>query len=100
MQNAATRAATPALTMLNELSAGFLRALASVFEVAAPADRETVLHRVLLFAVLSIGTIVRFWGLGDPGLHGDEETMAMATMHIVKDGLPMLRRGMFHPRGL
>jgi hypothetical protein len=86
--------------MLNELSAGFLRALASVFEVTAPADRETVLHRVLLFAVLSIGTLVRFWGLGDPGLHGDEETMAMATMHIVKDGLPILPSGMFYPRGL
>jgi hypothetical protein len=100
MQNAATRAATPALTMLNEACAGFLRALASQFEITTPADRETVLHRVLLFAVLCIGTVVRFWGLGDPGLHGDEETMAMATMHIVKEGLPILPSGMFYPRGL
>ena len=100
MQDAATRAATPALTMLNTVCAGSLRALASLFEVTAPADRETVLHRVLLFAVLCIGTVVRFWGLGDPGLHGDEETMAMATMHIVKDGLPILPSGMFYPRGL
>jgi hypothetical protein len=100
MQNAATRAATPALTMLNEACAGFLRGLASLFSVTEAADRETVLHRVLLFAVLCIGTGVRFWGLGDPGLHGDEETMALATMHIVKDGLPMLPSGMFYPRGL
>jgi dolichyl-phosphate-mannose-protein mannosyltransferase len=100
MQNAATRAATPAVTMLNELFAGLLRGLASLFEVSAPVDRETVLHRVLLFAVLCVGTFVRFWGLGVPGLHGDEETMAMATMHIVKDGLPILPSGMFYPRGL
>ena len=100
MQNAATRAATPALTMLNAVCAGSLRALASLFEVTTPADRETVQHRVLLFAVLCIGTFVRFWGLGDPGFHGDEETMAMATMHIVKDGLPILPSGMFYPRGL
>lgn len=100
MQNAATRAATPALTMLNDVSAGALRAFASLFEVTASTDRETVLHRVLLFAVLCIGAVVRFWGLGDPGLHGDEETMALATMHIVKDGLPILPSGMFYPRGL
>jgi len=100
MQNAATRAATPALTMLNEACAGFLRAFSSVFEVTAPADRETLLHRVLLFAVLCVGAVVRFWGLGDPGLHGDEDTMALATMHIVRDGLPILPSGMFYPRGL
>jgi hypothetical protein len=100
MQNAATRAATPALTLLNEACAGLLRAFASQFEVTAPAERETLLHRVLLLAVLCLGTFVRFWGLGDPGLHGDEDTMALATMHIVKDGLPILPSGMFYPRGL
>jgi hypothetical protein len=100
MQNAATRAATPALTLLNAVYAECLRALGSLFDVTAPADRETILHRVLLLAVLCMGTVVRFWGLGDPGLHGDEETMAMATMNIVKEGLPILPSGMFYPRGL
>jgi hypothetical protein len=43
---------------------------------------------------------VRFWKLGAPGLHGDEETMAMAAMHIVHNGWPILPSGMFYPRGL
>jgi hypothetical protein len=100
MQNAATRAATPALTVLNAMFVGLMRPLASLFEVTATADRETALHRVLLFVVLCIGTVVRFWGLGEPGLHGDEDTMALAAMNIVKDGLPILPSGMFYPRGL
>ena len=78
MQNAATRAATPALTVLNAVCVGLLRPLASLFEVTATTDRETALHRVLLFVVLCIGATVRFWGLGEPGLHGDEDTMARA----------------------
>ncbi len=100
MQNAATRAATPAVTMLNAVCVGILRPLSSLFEVTAAADRETALHRVLLFVVLCIGAVLRFWGLGDPGLHGDEDTMALAATHIVKDGLPILPSGMFYPRGL
>ena len=100
MLDAAPRAATPAITMLNELRAELLRAFAGLFAVTAPADREQALHRVLLFSVLCLGTVVRFWGLGDPGLHGDEETMAMATMHIVQDGRPILPSGMLYPRGL
>ena len=55
---------------------------------------------MLLGVVLCIGTFVRFWNLGGPGLHGDEETMAMAAMHIVQDGRPILPSGMFYPRGL
>jgi len=80
--------------------ADLLRSLAALFEVTAPLERERALHRVLLAAVLVIGIVVRFWNLGGPGLHGDEETMAMATMHIVKDGRPILPSGMFYPRGL
>jgi hypothetical protein len=86
--------------MLNELCIELLRALARLFAISDPANRETVLHRVLLFGVLFAGGVVRFWGLGEPGLHGDEETMALATMHIVQDGRPILPSGMFYPRGL
>jgi hypothetical protein len=85
---------------LNVWVADVLRSLAALFEVTAPLERERALHRLLLAAVLGIGIIVRFWNLGAPGLHGDEETMAMATMHIVKNGLPILPSGMFYPRGL
>ena len=100
MSDAATRAATPVTTIVNATIAEFVRALARLFRVTLPAAEETVLHRVLLGVVLCIGTVVRFWNLGGPGLHGDEETMAMAAMHIVQDGWPILPSGMFYPRGL
>jgi hypothetical protein len=47
-----------------------------------------------LLAILVIGAMVRFWGLGSVGLHGDEETMAMPTMHIVEHGTPFMPSGM------
>jgi hypothetical protein len=100
MPDAVTRPATSAITLLNVWLADVLRALATSFEVTAPLERERALHRLLLAVVLGIGIVVRFWNLGGPGLHGDEETMAMATMHILKDGWPILPSGMFYPRGL
>ena len=100
MSDAATRAATPITTIVNATIAEFVRALARLFRVTLPAAEETVLHWVLLGVVLCIGTFVRFWNLGGPGLHGDEETMAMAAMHIVQNGWPILPSGMFYPRGL
>ena len=100
MSNAVTRPATPATTLLNVWVADVLRSLATFFEVTAPLERERAVHRLLLAAVLFIGIVVRFWNLGAPGLHGDEETMAMATMHILQDGRPILPSGMFYPRGL
>src|SRR5688500_2845902 len=102
MSDAATRAATPITTIVNATIAEFVRALARLFRVTLPAaeETETVLHWVLLGVVLCIGTVLRFWNLGGPSLHGDEETMAMAAMHIVQDGRPILPSGMFYPRGL
>jgi len=100
MSNAVSRPATSATTHLSVWVAEVLRSLAALFEVTAPLERARVLHRVLFAALLGIGILVRFWNLGVPGLHGDEETMAMATMHILKDGRPLLPSGMFYPRGL
>lgn len=53
-----------------------------------------------LTAITMLGAWVRFWGLGSVGLHGDEETMAMAVRHILIDGTPILPSGMFYPRGM
>ena len=100
MSNALTRRATPATTLLFAWVTDFLHALAASFESTAPLERERALQRLWLALVLGVGTVVRFWNLGVPGLHGDEETMAMATMHILKDGWPILPSGMFYPRGL
>lgn len=100
MPDAATRAATPIATIVSATIAESVRALARLFRVTLPAAEETVLHWVLLGVVLCMGAFLRFWNLGGPGLHGDEETMAMAAMHIVRDGWPILPSGMFYPRGL
>lgn len=53
-----------------------------------------------LLALMAGAAAVRFWALGDVGLHGDEETMAMAVQHILVDGRPILPSGMFYPRGM
>ena len=100
MSNAMTRPATAAATFFNSWVAEIVRSLAAMFETTAPLERERALHRLLLAVVLGVGILVRFWHLGTPGLHGDEETMAMATMHIVQDGRPILPSGMFYPRGM
>jgi hypothetical protein len=100
MSDAATRAATPVATILNEAAAGLLRSFAGLFRTTMPEVDETIAHRVLLGLVLCIGIVARFWNLGGPGLHGDEDTMALAVAHILKDGLPTLPSGMLYPRGL
>jgi hypothetical protein len=55
---------------------------------------------VLLWLILFIGALARFWGLGNVGLHGDEETMAMSAMAIVNTGQPNLPSGMYYSRAL
>jgi Dolichyl-phosphate-mannose-protein mannosyltransferase len=80
-----------------------LRALDGLFQSTAPTqatDRTRVLHLVLLAAIVGVGAFVRFWALGNVGLHGDEETMAMAARHILEDGTTRLPGGMLYPRGL
>ena len=79
---------------------GWLRAVSSLVEPTSGAATETAASRVVLLAVLVLAAAVRFWGLGNVGLHGDEETMAMPTMHIVEHGTPLLPSGMFYPRGV
>ncbi len=54
----------------------------------------------LLFLVLAAGVVLRFWGLGNVGLHGDEETMAMPAMAILETGDPYLPSGMYYARAL
>ena len=54
----------------------------------------------LLVCIVCLGMILRFWGLGNVGLHGDEETMAMPALEILNSGLPLQHSGMFYARGL
>ena len=85
---------------LREVPTHLLRSFASLFEISDPAARTNTRTLVLLVAILALATFVRFLGLGAVGLHGDEETMAMPTMHIVEHGSPLLPSGMLYPRAV
>jgi hypothetical protein len=77
-----------------------LNQLAGSLELTRPAERERAIHWVALGLLAAGGAIVRFSGLASVGLHGDEETMAMAVRGIVEHGAPILPSGIFYPRGL
>lgn len=55
---------------------------------------------MILVLILAGGTMLRFWGLGNIGLHGDEETMAMPALAILESGKPLLPSGMLYPRAI
>ena len=95
-----SRTVTPAESYLAAAVTAVTATLARAFQVTTPLDQERWLHRVWLFVALGVGAWLRFWGVGSFSLAGDEETMAMATMHIVQDGRPLLPSGMFYPRGM
>jgi len=56
--------------------------------------------RLLLTCIVLAGAVVRFWGLGSVGLHGDEKTMALPVMSLVNQGVPLMPSGMFYPRAV
>lgn len=77
-----------------------LSGISQLFEITQPEVQSRASTVWWLLALLAGAAVVRFWGLGDVGLHGDEETMAMAVQHILVDGRPILPSGMFYPRGM
>jgi hypothetical protein len=86
-------------TLVGHLEACVLE-FARSLELTRPEERERAIHWLLLAITLVIAAFIRFWGLGSVGLHGDEETMAMAVRGIREYGAPLLPSGMFYPRGL
>jgi 4-amino-4-deoxy-L-arabinose transferase-like glycosyltransferase len=84
-----------------------LRDFASLFVVSDPlvrsphatpyADPRTLW---VLALIVAAGTLLRFWGLGAVGLHGDEKTMALPVMNLLEHGLPLMPSGMFYPRAV
>lgn len=77
-----------------------LRGVSSLFEDTrprAPADRLTI---ALLVLIVAVGILVRFWGLGNVGLHGDEKTMALPAMHLLQYGTPEMPSGFTYPRAM
>ena len=61
------------------------------------ADRLTI---ALLVLIVAVGILVRFWGLGNVGLHGDEKTMALPAMHLLQYGTPEMPSGFTYPRAM
>ncbi|HET9106405.1 MAG TPA: glycosyltransferase family 39 protein [Steroidobacteraceae bacterium] len=79
---------------------GFLRGLSSLFEDTCPRVRADRRALALLAVIVVIGALVRFWGLGNVGLHGDEKTMALPAMHLVQYGTPEMPTGFLYPRAI
>ena len=77
-----------------------LREFAALFTVRPADARLGGLTTFLLALIVIAGTFVRFWGLGDVGLHGDEKTMSLPAMHLVEHGTPQLPSGMFYARAV
>lgn len=100
LSHAANRGWIPVIPTLTAQVGEAMRALSDLFRMTAPVERDQLSHRAMLLIIVSAGAWVRFWGLGNVGLHGDEETMAMAVMSIVREGAPILPSGMFYPRGM
>lgn len=98
--DAANRGSLPVIPALTAQAGALMRSLSGLFRITAAMEHELLAHRVMLLVILGVGGWVRLWGLGNVGLHGDEETMAMAVMGILREGAPILPSGMFYPRGM
>jgi 4-amino-4-deoxy-L-arabinose transferase-like glycosyltransferase len=98
--DAANRGSLQVIPTLTAQAGELMRVLSGLFRTTAVMERDLLAHRVMLLVILGVGGWLRLWGLGNVGLHGDEETMAMAVMSIVREGAPILPSGMFYPRGM
>ena len=55
---------------------------------------------VIVALIVAIGTFLRFWGLGNVGLHGDEKTTIFPALAVLEQGGPYFPSGMFYARAL
>ena len=78
----------------------FCRGCSSLFRERPRVERAPWEFPCLLALVL-IAAIVRFWGVGSYGLQKpDEDTTALAALHILEDGTPRFPSGMFYARAI
>ncbi len=73
---------------------------ASQFEVSTHRQRSARWELLSVLVIFVVGAVIRLWGLDGWGLEGDEDTMALPAVHILKDGMPLLPSGMFYGRGI
>jgi hypothetical protein len=79
--------------------AAALAHFSALFDARDARVRAQALELVLAVVIVAAGAVLRFWGLGAVGLHGDEKTMALPTMHLVQYGTPLLPSGILNARG-
>ncbi|HEX3843513.1 MAG TPA: glycosyltransferase family 39 protein [Steroidobacteraceae bacterium] len=79
---------------------GRRQGVASLFEDSDPRARAGRNALLLLAFIVVGGAVVRFWGLGNVGLHGDEKTMVLPAMHLLLHGTPDMPSGFLYPRAL
>lgn len=80
--------------------AGWRQGVASLFEDTDPRARAGRNALLLLALIVVGGAVARFWGLGNVGLHGDEKTMVLPAMHLLRYGTPDMPSGFLYPRAL
>jgi hypothetical protein len=86
--------------ILREFAAQFVVAPPRATGPAADSARIRSWSLWLLASIVLAGAVVRFWGLGSVGLHGDEKTMALPVMNLINEGRPLMPSGMFYPRAV
>jgi hypothetical protein len=73
----------------------------SLFEVTRPDHRAQRNHLLWLLAIVAAGAVLRFWGLGDIGLHReDEDTSALPVLGLLETGTSVYPSGMIYNRAL
>jgi hypothetical protein len=67
---------------------------------AQAAESARQLELIGLLAIIALGALLRFWGLGVVGLHGDEKTMALPMMGVIDHGESVFPSGMPYVRAI
>ena len=100
----ASRRPSPVSTAIQSFDRA-LQEVASWF-VAAPrpasqaAEAARQLEMIALLGIVALGAVLRFWGLGVVGLHGDEKTMALPMMNVIEHGESAFPSGMPYVRAI
>lgn len=74
--------------------------VASLFEDTDPRVRADRWALLALTLIVAGGALARFWGLGNVGLHGDEKTMVLPALHLLRYGTPEMPSGFLYPRAV
>ncbi len=78
-----------------------LQQIAALFHPAPVPDAPLRRERWIVFGILLLAAAVRFWQLGSFSFHKpDEDTTALAAVHILQDGTPRFPSGMFYARAI